>query len=434
MLRSRSLRLLSLSLLLVACGDDAEGPAQDAEVDDDAQVEDAGADDTDAGKSAVGDAGKDAGRSMIDPTRVDDAGPDFGKPAIKPDVPVTKVTSCMGQPDMTLCDVVTMPDRWYDICVSGTCVSPGSCNDKSCQASGPHFRIPPMSGHAYLQKQAGEEPITIDLITGLHWQSCAAGLTGAACSNGKLLELDLNGALAYCDSLTWGGKDDWYLPDMHELMSIVDIAVEMPGLGYYSEAAFPNRKANTGFFWSTSRVDRDMMTLSTGKNVGSYPSIAWAEWFATDSNDVFCVRRGFSLPMPMGERFVSHKEDPKQPWVEDRATGLSIQYCSSVEGAGNCDVRGTFASAEGPAHCSQLSWAGHDDWRLPTYKEAHALFEYSKSGTFDHGVSDKLFAISGTYLLVNNGPLFDVTDSTRTGIGSAGTTYPVLCVRGPTAP
>ena len=33
---------------------------------------------------------------------------------------------------------------------------------------------------------------------------------------------DWNSALAYCDSLSWGGHDDWRLPDRHELLSIVD--------------------------------------------------------------------------------------------------------------------------------------------------------------------------------------------------------------------
>ncbi|MDD9966142.1 MAG: DUF1566 domain-containing protein [Myxococcales bacterium] len=80
-----------------------------------------------------------------------------------------------------------------------------------------------LAADIYLEKQPGEEPVTIDKITGLHWTSCPSGLTGAGCDGGAALDLELEGALTYCDELSWGGHNDWYLPDMFELISLADL-------------------------------------------------------------------------------------------------------------------------------------------------------------------------------------------------------------------
>ena len=49
-----------------------------------------------------------------------------------------------------------------------------------------------------------------DIDTGLMWQYCAVG------------NLDWQGALAYCENLILEGSDDWRLPDVNELQSLVD--------------------------------------------------------------------------------------------------------------------------------------------------------------------------------------------------------------------
>ncbi|MBI5488414.1 MAG: hypothetical protein HY905_13860 [Deltaproteobacteria bacterium] len=42
--------------------------------------------------------------------------------------------------DFTPCDVRTVPDRSYDICVEGACVSPG-CGDRTCNPPGPNWPL-----------------------------------------------------------------------------------------------------------------------------------------------------------------------------------------------------------------------------------------------------------------------------------------------------
>jgi hypothetical protein len=366
----------------------------------------------------------------------DDAKPDYGNPTIKPDTSTDKVKDCSGAPDMTLCDVVTMPDRWYDVCVAGVCVSPG-CGTASCNTPGPHFRIPPFEGHVYLEKQPGDEPVTIDKITGLHWTSCAAGLSGADCDAGMARVMMPDEALAYCDGLSWGGHDDWYLPDIYELTSIADLTADgshttMGSKDFLSDLAFPNQQAvSDAFYWSTTVVGGRTVVFSTGQNEGSYPAIVWDPSFPP--YPVLCVRRGFSGAMPAGARYVPHDHvEGGQPWTEDRVTGLVFQACSSSPD-GTCS--GAYTHPDGVTHCRDLVWGGASDWRLPTYKELQAQYDTIHGGGAEQTLHAEDFGnIEGPYVLAAPDGLLDITDMTRTGIGIPDKTYPVLCARGPYAP
>ncbi len=53
--------------------------------------------------------------------------------------------------------------------------------------------------------------VTTDTVTGLMWQQTPASMS-----------YDQAGAVAYCEGLALDGHDDWRLPSLHELLSIVD--------------------------------------------------------------------------------------------------------------------------------------------------------------------------------------------------------------------
>jgi hypothetical protein len=62
-----------------------------------------------------------------------------------------------------------------------------------------------------------------DTCTGLMWQQDTADVNG----DGQTIDdgsdaLDWCGALAYCENLSFAGHDDWRLPNLRELQSIVD--------------------------------------------------------------------------------------------------------------------------------------------------------------------------------------------------------------------
>jgi hypothetical protein len=65
--------------------------------------------------------------------------------------------------------------------------------------------------------------IVTDKVTGLSWTGCAARTLGAAgCEDGTDLPMDHDQAQSHCLALFWGSFDDWYLPDIKEVTSLVD--------------------------------------------------------------------------------------------------------------------------------------------------------------------------------------------------------------------
>ncbi len=73
------------------------------------------------------------------------------------------------------------------------------------------------------------EFVVEDGATGLMWQGCAAGQTGSGCT-GDASRYEWNPALSYCQNLVWAGYDDWYLPNINELKSIVDNRRSSPAI------------------------------------------------------------------------------------------------------------------------------------------------------------------------------------------------------------
>jgi hypothetical protein len=207
---------------------------------------------------------------------------------------------CAGQPNFTPCTLVTVPDRSYDICLDGTCVSPG-CGDASCNAPGPNWTVPdtnqrlcydastsivcPDNGGTVtctttafcgqdwqygwdmshmaserFTRTATTEPLVTDNVTGLVWQGCAAGRTGTDCG-GAIFEPDWSGAVEYCETLTWGGLTDWRLPSRYELQSLVDYGTSShPAI---DRTAFPATPSAP--FWSSSSSPWVSWTTKTNR-------------------------------------------------------------------------------------------------------------------------------------------------------------------------
>lgn len=113
--------------------------------------------------------------------------------------------------------------------------------------------------HGYVDNSDG----TIsDNATGLMWQKCSAGQTGLDCSGGTatvVLFDDGDGnlgiahqpAINYCDSLSLATHSDWRLPNVKELMSIVDYGRLTPAI---DPSIFPNTQSD-GYWSSTAYED-----------------------------------------------------------------------------------------------------------------------------------------------------------------------------------
>ncbi len=330
------------------------------------------------------------------------------------------VSSCTGKADFMRCAVKTTPDRSYDICINGSCQSPG-CGTVDCNAPGPHFPIPdtnqrvcsddgtsgeipcPASGEPYFGQDAqygwdvthaanlrftrdtstANQPVVTDNVTTLVWQGCAARLQGNDCTeHHPAVTGNYAGsftwayALAYCDSLDWGGFTDWRLPDEFELYSIVDFGRTRPSI---DTAAFP-ATPDYGFWTSSSNADNTTYAWSVNFGIGNF-----FEGYGPKAGyfHARCVRGG-----PSGAaRFARSTTTANQPVVTDNVTTLVWQGCAAGLQGNDCTeddpaVTGTgeaeFAWADTLVYCENLTWGGTSDWRLPSVKELMSIVDHSR--------------------------------------------------------
>jgi len=95
-----------------------------------------------------------------------------------------------------------------------------------------------------------------DNATGLMWQKCTAGQSGADCSGDSATSLtmdDGNGvspAINYCENLSLGGHTDWHLPNRFELESIIDLSKVNPSI---NTNYFPNTQSD--YYWSSTAYE-----------------------------------------------------------------------------------------------------------------------------------------------------------------------------------
>ena len=67
---------------------------------------------------------------------------------------------------------------------------------------------------------ANGECVYTDLSAGLDWQGCPAGQTGETCTGNPMNKYHQDAA-PYCESLSWGGYDDWVLPTIDQLRKLI---------------------------------------------------------------------------------------------------------------------------------------------------------------------------------------------------------------------
>jgi len=115
--------------------------------------------------------------------------------------------------------------------------------------------------------------IVTDNTTGLQWQDDAAG-------NKKTQRI----AIDYCEALNLDGFNDWRLPNLNELNSLIDESTYDPSIF----AAFQNTAPNPSRYWSSTTY---VGVVSSAWSV-NFSNGGYGLFIKSGSNYVRCVRAG----------------------------------------------------------------------------------------------------------------------------------------------
>ena len=209
-----------------------------------------------------------------------------------------------------------------------------------------------------------------DLNTGLMWQQSPDFDTKRTYSE----------SLAYAQTLVLGGYDDWRVPTVKELYSLIDFrgcSTTVPPVPYidttffdfeYPDPASGDRLIDVQFFSSTEYVGTTMGGSATvfGVNfadgrIKGYPSGPTP--VGTFARYVRCVRGATGY----GE---NQYVDNGDGTVSDSSTGLMWSKADSPTALDWEDAL---------THAENLDLAGHDDWRLPNAKELQGIVDYTRA-------------------------------------------------------
>lgn len=90
------------------------------------------------------------------------------------------------------------------------------------------------------------EVVTVDNVTGLIW---ASEWDGAGCNHGGVF--NWQSAVEWANNLTFAGYSDWRLPNIRELLSIVNYENYDPAI---NSTYFPGTRQ--GYYWSSTSYKR----------------------------------------------------------------------------------------------------------------------------------------------------------------------------------
>lgn len=194
------------------------------------------------------------------------------------------------------------------------------------------------------------EKIVSDSNTGLQWQQTVSEE-----------KYNFEKAAEYCKKLSYGGHDDWRLPTVQELASIIDDSGVITSI---DSDYFPNTPVSDGndfsYFWTSSSYAGEENYVWI---------ISFDLWFTTyhesinKEHFVRCVR-GEQMSVNSFKTLVQKGD----LIVKDTTSGLVWA----------ADYIGTFYWSGALSYCNNLDYAGYTDWRLPNRNELLSLVNYDK--------------------------------------------------------
>jgi len=200
-----------------------------------------------------------------------------------------------------------------------------------------------------------------DNVTGLMWQKADGG------------EMTLSDAQNYAqntlNTTNFGGYNDWRMPTIHELMSILRHDRANPALNtsYFTSPGVSGGTWNTVYWWSKDqRVgNSNQWCANAGGGIGPKPLTETISAGGTLNYRIRCVR-GAASPAYPRSRFINNGNGT----VTDTDTGLVWQQGELVSALDWTNALNYTAG---------LVLGGFQDWRLPNIKELESLNDEMRS-------------------------------------------------------
>ncbi len=248
------------------------------------------------------------------------------------------------------------------------------------------------SGYAPQYTISSDGLTVYDHNTSLTWQQTPdTDGNGVIDSSDKKTWAEAPAYAATLNAATYGGYDDWRVPSIKELYSLMDfrgtdpmgddISLLTPFIDTnyfdfgYGDTNASERTIDAQFVTDTLYVTTVMngqaamfgLNLADGRIKG-YPT--------TKGFYVLCVRGNTNYGV---NAFTANSDGT----VTDHATGLIWQQADSGTG---------MLWEDALSYSEGLDFAGYQDWRLPNAKELHSILDYTRSpGTTGSGAIDPVF-------------------------------------------
>ena len=201
--------------------------------------------------------------------------------------------------------------------------------------------------------------------TGLIWQF------NYDSSSDKILPLMYNAAVAYCDSLSIHGYNDWRLPSSYEMFTLYDFSQIPP-------AFMPILDMTQDEFMTSTRTVSDKGTLIW---IINYHREGILSSIATPSGLLRCVRND---NLDFTSDFYNALNDANRyssadGVVTDSLTGLQWQGSDATGDAdGTPNQLTNLDNGEAFTVCDNLVLGGESDWRVPTALEFLSILDFNR--------------------------------------------------------
>ncbi|MBU0945423.1 MAG: DUF1566 domain-containing protein [Proteobacteria bacterium] len=172
------------------------------------------------------------------------------------------------------------------------------------------------------------------------------------------------------NSARFGGYEDWRLPTILELATLLNSASQGPAI-------------NTTFFPNTSLPENIFIDYWSGSEETGVSTNAWYVDFANGG-----AVSSFSKTSALRARAVRGGTAALTPYIDnedgtvtDTETGLMWQQDPSLTAAGisGLDTLNWQGALYYVAQLNLINFAAHSDWRLPNRNELQSLVDYSRS-------------------------------------------------------